>query len=246
MGTTMAFYLIENRDLTPAGLKKGMDLLRAETKERRQRQEALLDSLLLSFIDRERFQEVKDQMRRESPEAFAHISRLLGQEEEPKGNIIPFPGTVLPEEPQDREKGPVLAYRSDARWLPLFEETLCEGCTASSRDTERLARKFGAPVLAFSIFDSDILFLSYSDPGRGFRADFAQPNFDEAQEMIDEPYRMEFPAFLCAYADEEALRKVWEGEEVFADDRMHKLCQLIGAEVLYDSVELPQGFQPIV
>lgn len=247
MGTTMSFYLIENRDLTLDELSRRMALFRKEAEGRQRRQEDLLDTILLSFMDRQRFEEIGEQIRRESPETFERISRLLGRQEPPMGNIIPFPGTVLPEEQAaPPQKGPVLAWRADARWLPLFEETLCEGNMASSRDAERLSEVFGEPVLAFAIFDSDILFVSYSDPGRGFRADFAQPNFEQAEEMIDEPYQREFPTFLCAYADEEALRTIWEGEEVFADDRMLKLCEAIGAQVLYDGEELPEGFQPIL
>ncbi|MBO5035066.1 MAG: hypothetical protein J6C43_05600 [Oscillospiraceae bacterium] len=136
-----------------------------------------------------------------------------------------------------------LAYRPDARWLPLFEENLCEGYNASSRDAGKLAKTFGAPVLAFSIFDSDILFVSYADPEKGISEDYAKPNFEGFEEYDMDQYQEAFPQFLCAYGDEAALREAWEGEEVFADDRMAKLCELIGAQVLYDGSKLPQGFQ---
>ena len=75
-------------------------------------------------------------------------------------------------------------------------------------------------MLAFSIFDSDVLFVSYADPERKLRLDFAKADFEEAEEMIEAPFRGEFPSFLCTYGFVTILREIWEGVEVFADDRM--------------------------
>lgn len=249
MGTTMSFYLIENRGVTRESLKESMERFQAGVSAQNRSEEERFGALLSAFLDRGRFEEVKDQMKRESPDTYEFVSRLLHQsqgESRQPSNVIPFPGAA-PREGQerpepDRKKSVWLACRPDARWLPLFEERLCEGYTASSRDTDRLARQFSAPVLAFSIFDSDILFVSYSDPENDIRVDYAKPNWEGFEEYDMDLYQEEFPAFLCAYADEAALREAWEGEEVFADDRMHKLCGLIGAQVLYDSQDLPEGF----
>lgn len=249
MGTSMAFYLVENRNLTPEILRERMVGLRRKAKSRSRGQEEMFEMIISSFLDlnQEHFEEVKDEMQRESPETFAFISKLMGKKAaEGPDNIIPFPGTTPPEEQEmSRGKGPVLAWRANARWLPFFEENLCDGYNASSRDAGRLAKAFGAPVLAFSIFDSDILFLSYADPERRLRLDFAKADFEEAEEMIDSPFQMEFPQFLCTWGDEQTLREIWEGEEVFADDRMAKLCGVIGAEVLYDGQDLPEGYERI-
>lgn len=246
----MAFYLIENRGLSRESLKDSMERFQARVSAQNRAAEERLGALLSSFLDRERFEEVKDQMKRESPGTYEFVSRLLHmpqEESESPSHVIPFPGMAPHEgqrepEPSGR-KNVWLAYRPDARWLPLFEENLCEGYNASSRDTEKLAKTFGAPVLAFSIFDSDILFVSYSDPEKNIREDYAKPNFEGFEEYDMDQYEEAFPAFLCAYGDEAALREAWEGEEVYADDRMAKLCEAIGAQVLYDSQELPQGFQ---
>lgn len=256
MGTTMTFYLIENRDLTLETLKKRMGEFRVEARKRNREQEERFGAILSSFLDMDRFEEVKDEMRRESPELFGFVSQLVREkEEQSREKIIPFPGSVPSEsprwvsaigqqpEPIPKQKGPVLAYRSDARWLPFYEEEFCEGYYATSLSADILAKDFGAPVLAFSIFDSDILFVSYSDPERDVCEDYAKPNFEGFEEYDMDRYREEFPTFLCAYGDEATLREVWEGEEVFADDRMAKLCEAIGAQVLYSSQELPRGFQ---
>ena len=139
---------------------------------------------------------------------------------------------------------PEKAIRVDyAKWLPLFEENFCG--SASSLDAGVISEIFGTPVLAFSIFDSDILFVSYRDPEKAIRVDYAKPNFEEFEEYDDRLYKAEFPQFLCAYGDEQLLREIWEGEEVFADDRMLKLCEVIGAQVLYVAEELPEGYERV-
>lgn len=244
MGTTMSFYLIENRGLDVNILTEGMKAFRKkyglnDQEEKLSSYIGRLAQLPPAFLSKFGV----------SQEEVEQISERLRREEEKTdglGKVIPFPGTIPPEEQEmPREKGPVLAWRANARWLPFFEENLCDGYNASSRDAERLAKAFGAPVLAFSIFDSDILFLSYADPERRLGLDFAKADFEEAEEMIDSPFQMEFPQFLCAWGDEQALREIWEGEEVFADDRMAKLCGVIGAEVLYDGQDLPEGYERI-
>lgn len=230
MGTSMAFYLIENRGLPRRTLQERMDTFRPQAlADQRDMRE-----LFKAFMSEEVFEELQRGMR-------------MGNAAQRQDNIIPFPGTTMQEEiPKPQwQKGPVLAWREEARWFPFFEETLCDGYNASSRDAEQLAKGFGVPVLAFSIFDSDVLFVSYADPERKLRLDFAKADFEEAEEMIEAPFRGEFPSFLCTYGDETILREIWEGEEVFADDRMAKLCTAIGARVLYDAVDMPEGYERI-
>lgn len=226
MGTTMSFYLIENRGLTPEKLKKGWSGFHKKAQATQQKQ---------SMKDKAFMADLKSFMNEEQKKEF---EERFG----PDGTRSPF-GEMLGYDRSSQRKGPALAYRPDAKWLPLFEENLCEGYNASSRDTGKLAETFGAPVLAFSIFDSDILFVSYAAPEKGISEDYAKPNFEGFEEYDMDQYQEAFPQFLCAYGEESELREAWEGEEVFADDRMTKLCELIGAQVLYDGSELPQGFQ---
>lgn len=226
MGTTMSFYLLENRDLTPEKLKAAWDGFHKKA-QAAQKKQSIKDKAFISFM--KAF--LNEEQKREFEERFG-----------PDGMKNPF-DEMMGRSQKFREKGPVLAYRPDAKWLPLFEENLCEGYIASSRDAEKLAKTFGTPALAFSIFDSDILFASYADPEKQLRADCAKPNIEGFDEYDTEQYKEEFPQFLCAYGEEAALRAAWEGEEIFADDRMEKLCELIGAQVLYDASQLPQGFQ---
>lgn len=251
MGTTMSFYLIQNQNVSQEIWKERMKQFQSKLSAQNRVREEHFGLLLSSFLDKERFEEIKDQMKQESPDTFDFASRFLKtlqkeNEKEPLDEkVVPFPGMPRPAEEQGTlwGKRAVLAYRPDAKWLPLFEENLCEGYNASSRDAGKLAKTFGAPVLAFSIFDSDILFVSYAAPEKGISVDYAKPNFEGFEEYDMDQYQEAFPQFLCVYGEETALRDAWKGEEVFADDRMAKLCELIGAQVLYDSSELPQGFQ---
>lgn len=175
---------------------------------------------------------------------FDSLKLLLGDE---KAEILK--AQMEPDDPSLFEEGlpsPMVAYRLDAPWLPFFEERLCEGYNASSRDACCLSRNFKAPVLAFSLFDSDLLLVSYGDAAQDIRYDYAKPNFEEMEEFDTELYKAEFPWFLaelCPGVSEDALREIWDAEEDFADDRMEKLCAALRMVPIYDCV--PDGFEPI-
>lgn len=145
---------------------------------------------------------------------------------------------------------PVVAYREGTKFFPYFEVDSCEGYTASSRDNDMLARQFSAPVLSFSVVDSDALLASYSDPQRGVQKDCARADSPEvAEELYDtEIYRAEFPDFLLAYCDEAdqgKLQDIWESHYVFAEDRMRDIGRLMGVEFLYDEEEMPEGYEAL-
>lgn len=175
---------------------------------------------------------------------FDSLKLLLGDE---KAEILK--AQMGQDDPSLFEEGlpsPMVSYRPDAPWLPFFEERLCEGYNASSRDACRLSQKFKAPVLAFSLFDSDLLLVSYGDAAQDIRYDCAKPNYEEMEEFDTELYKAEFPWFLvelCPGVSEDALREIWDAEEAFADDRMEKLCTALRMVPIYDCV--PDGFEPI-
>lgn len=142
---------------------------------------------------------------------------------------------------------PMIAYRENAPWLPFFDLNICDGYNASSKDARRLSKAFGAPVLAISIFDSDVLMVSYCDAATNIAYDYAKPNFPEMEEYDTTLYRAEFPQFLvdlCPEASEKKLKESWDGDEVFADDRMYKLGDILGLSPI--NAEIPEGFDVIV
>nr|WP_325185706.1 hypothetical protein [uncultured Oscillibacter sp.] len=143
-------------------------------------------------------------------------------------------------------RSPSLAYRRDTPWLPYFEMRLCDGSIADSRAAKKLSRQFGAPVLVMALFDSDILFLSYADAAGSTVCDYAKPNFEEMEEYDTDLYSTEFPEILLrlfANTDAAAVRDIWDGEEAFANDRLEKLCQLLGLPLLGEGCPMPEGFE---
>lgn len=216
MGTSMAFYWLENRNLTPDGIREKLPLLKKASEGKNN---AMADFLMGMARQQLGVEQLPEEVYNICS-AFSHSSSAV-----------------------------TAAFAEDAKWIPIFEANMCEGFNASSRDTDRLAELFGVPVLAFSIFDSDVLMVSYSDCERGVKANFAKPNFPEMEEFDTDCYRTEFPEFIRAYctADkQERLMEIWNSEEyTFADDRMIDICELVGAQAIYSGEELPEGFLKI-
>lgn len=139
-----------------------------------------------------------------------------------------------------------LGYRADMDWLPCFEADLCEGNIMGSRMCADYSTLFGAPVLSFALFDSDVLYLSCADQRTGVKWDYAKANFED-EEGYTEGYTQAFPKELLTLfpeSDGETLRAVWDREEeVFADDRMCDLLRCLGLPAVYGAEEFPDGYQ---
>ncbi len=220
MGTSMAFYHVKNRGFDREELQRIMTEASFSSAAR----DAEFDSIRQMFGE-----EVIQQYLR----SMEQLSKAF--------SFDPSGGNA------GGNSGAVIGYRPDAPWLPFFDADICENYNASSRDAELLSKAFGAPVLAFSIFDSDVLMLSYSDAERGVNHNYAKPNCEGVEEYDTELFRAELPAFLlflCPELTKEKLTEIWEGEEVFADDRMGKLCEVLGMVSLYEN-KVPEGFEAI-
>ena len=129
MGTSMAFYWLENRGLTPESIREKLPQLR----ERAGKSNQATANMLLGFLQNQGGIDALPPEMRFNLEKLAQGSAKV-----------------------------IAAYAPDARWIPLFEANMCEGTSASSRNTNRLAEIFGVPVLACSLYDSDVLMVSYS------------------------------------------------------------------------------------
>ena len=220
MGTSMAFISISNTGFTPQDLAKGMEHISNFSKSKTEE----FYSSLAQFMSPEAF----EQMKRETEETMASFQKSMG----------------LP----PRERRPVIAFCETSKWLPLFEEHLCEGNITSDDELKQLYALFRAPVLSFSIFDSDVLYASYIDATQKIY-NHAKPNSDGYEEYDTDRYSTDFPEFLltlCNENEHENLREIWESENYhFADDRMHDICRLLNINTLYDSNDMPEGYQPI-
>lgn len=228
MGTTMAFYHIRNDGLDRERLQGIMGRSFGGRKGGK------------SEIDR-LAKVLAEHMGEDMAEQFRGWMELAQQEikkdQERYGGMM-FSRPELP--------SPMVAYRPDAAWLPFFEVDTCEGYNASSRDARKLSKLFGAPVLAFSIFDSDILMVSYSDAAEKVEYNFAKPNIEGMEEYDTQLFQNELPAFLldlCPALTKEKLTEIWEADEVFADDRMYKLGEVLGLSPI--NGEVPEGFEVI-
>lgn len=222
MGTTMTYIQLKNRGFTREELQSCMDaLFRGKKREQRpiedlERGMEALEGTKLTMKDR----------------AILHL--LHGAME--RG-----------------DKGPQLGFRGDADWLPFWHTGVCEGSVRSSRNLRKLSEAFQTPVLAFALFDSDVLFVSYRDDATGAAYDYARlPPWEGYEEYDQEIYQLGFPEFLadlCPPERREELRAVWETDsedDVFADDRMWRLMELLGMEAIDPEAEqFPEGFERI-
>lgn len=217
MGTSAAYYSIWTRGFTPDELREKIKVVSSSGKKR----EDAIYERMSAFLSPEEIA----QMRAGAAAAFCEG---FGGRGWPQGNRA------------------AIAYRPDVKWLPLFETNICEGCTASSRDAMELSELFGAPVFAFSIFDSDVLFVSYCDAERGICYDYAKPNYEEFEDYDADQYSTEFPDFLAEFCDRAELEAVWDNpDEVFADDRLEKLCQLMQMDLLHTGDQPSEGYELI-
>lgn len=85
-------------------------------------------------------------------------------------------------------EGPQVGFRPDAPWLPFWHTEMCEGSIRPSQTLRRLSEAFRTPVLAFALFDSDVLFVSYRDDAGGEAYDYAKLPWEEYEEYDDETY----------------------------------------------------------
>ena len=221
MGTTKTFYQIYNRGFSRSELEEIMKM-------------AFSVKTSNNFMFSEMFEKL----------AFSEAGQQMKKEILSNKNIIDKILRVSAD--VSNRMSPTIMYNGDSKWLPYFEVDICEGYNASHRDTERLSKIFGSPVLAFSVFDSDILFVSYSDYVSNISYDYARPNSDGFDEYDTSLYKTDFPGFLLDFLTEgqkDDFRVIWDGEEVFAEDRMMKILKLLQAVPFFD--EVPDGFQAI-
>ncbi len=142
---------------------------------------------------------------------------------------------------------PVLFYKSGAPWLPVFDESL--GYYMSEPSMMPLSQDFGIPSLSFAQMDSDILFVTYCDAAQGLQKDYLRGISPAAEEAYGyeegDGYLRTLPEFMLEFGEWAKLRKAWEEKVVFAGDRMHSLCKIMGIVPVYDRDDLPEGYRPL-
>ena len=152
-----------------------------------------------------------------------------------------------------QEDDAVIAWNPDAKWLPYFDESFYENISPNPKGAKHLSEKLGFPVLIFSIFDSDVLFLYYCDAKSEIMESRSKSNAGPVwAAFVKEPAEASFfpsedlPDFLLPLCDGKKLREVWEREDyIFADDRLRDLCKLLNSEPIEDFDNLPEGFEKL-
>jgi len=143
-------------------------------------------------------------------------------------------------------RSPVIAYNKTAKWFPFFDANLCEGSIAIIDDLKLLSKIFGVPVIAFSVYDSDCLFVSFADQKNMVDYNHVKPNTSDFQAYDVEVYKTVFPTYLldfCDNNDHKKLTEVWNSDQyIFAEDRMINMCAILRISVLYNDSEAPDGF----
>lgn len=154
---------------------------------------------------------------------------------------------------QNSEKEQALYYDKNAKWLPFFDVHLCEGNIACREELLNLSVQFQTPILAFSIYDGDALFVLYCDGKAKIDYGYVKPDFEEFQEFDKECYSTEFPEFLLKFtgkSKQKQLYEIWnqkedEGGNFFALDRMKKLAELFGLPIIYDADDDLSGYERV-
>lgn len=152
-----------------------------------------------------------------------------------------------------KENYAIVAWKPYAKWLPYFDESLYGSFGANLECAKQLSEKLNFPVLIFSIFDSDVLFLYYCDAKSGILESWAKSNVGPVWSVfVEDPAEASFfpsedlPDFLLPLCDGKKLREVWERDDyVFADDRLIDLCKLLNSEPIEDFDNLPEGFEKL-
>lgn len=217
MGTTMSYIQLKNRGFSKEELRDGLGMLTGGGE-------------------------------RTAKDLERQMEALIGEELTPKDRMmLHFLDGMARAGADERPK---VGCREGAEWLPFWQTRLCDGMVLSSADLGRLSKVFQTPVLAFSLFDSDVLCVSYRDEATGAAYDYARLPWEGYEEYDDEVYQLGFPEFLgelCPPERREKLRAVWEEDnedDVFADDRMWKLMELLEMVVIDPEAEqFPEGYE---
>ena len=99
----------------------------------------------------------------------------------------------------DSLDSPTIRYQENAKWRLFYDEDVWEGYIALHENAMQLSIICSTPVLAFSVFDSDILFVSYADTNKNIHYNYAKPNIDGYDEFDIDLYKTAFSRFLLDF-----------------------------------------------
>lgn len=136
-------------------------------------------------------------------------------------------------------------YGETLDWIPLFATSICEGTYYI--DDSKLAvmeEISGSPVMACSVFDSDVALIHFCRTGEISHHIYA----DEAalEEFGFEEYSTEPPGFLCDYGvDRKKLIEIWKEENIFAEECLYQIAKLMKTILVFDHDEKYEGIMVV-
>ena len=148
-----------------------------------------------------------------------------------------------------QEKSASIIYNADAEWLQLYDDAMSDGYIASVIDMQVLAKHFGTTVLSFSVFDSDIINISYYDPVGDFYRDTEVSNVSFDDDDDGDADISQLPDFMLKLCSDDKHNRLCEilyvDECVFVEEKLQAMCELLGLTEVYDLDELPPQYQII-
>ena len=233
MGITQAFYNVMNKNFSVSELQRKISEFSAS---RKSSEDDRMAKITNSFMG----------------EGTWEILKELYEEEKARNRILKsdiFIKDFFVGDNSSEVDRAVIAYNKSAKWLPFFERDFCYGKYASKREIRLLSKIFNAPVMAFSVYDSDILFVSYIDPENNIFQNYTKTNYSGFEDIDTRLYSADLPRFLkehCIERDYKQLVVIWESEDfVLAEDRMREICKLIKVQIMFDETDIPEGYQPV-
>ena len=143
---------------------------------------------------------------------------------------------------------PKIDFLTNASLLPFYEEEFSHSSVESNEKPKRLSQYFGAPVISFSVFDEDILFIHYSDVERESFCDFEIDNCDDLSDLGEERDEY-FPVFLkkfCAESNHKKLMEIWCNTDYdFASDKMRDMIAILVLADIESANDFSYGYEKI-
>ena len=145
-----------------------------------------------------------------------------------------------------------MLYKPGSPWVSTLENATISGFDPSSigPHASRYANAFGLPVMAVSVFDSDILLLAFCNP-EALPVVFAATHNDIKEDpLLCEEYeitseQLTFPEPLEQYATSEELsklREIWQADVVCIEEIVFDIANILDFSVIHDQQEEIEGY----
>ncbi|MCR4796065.1 MAG: hypothetical protein K5898_13045 [Ruminococcus sp.] len=137
----------------------------------------------------------------------------------------------VPCDDDDSEIAYILRFADNCNWVTITSEAYEQGNALSHKDTGRIAKMLGTTCVNTVVIDSDCAILELYDKN-GKKADtFTIGRADDYfGDDIPQPSEKIWKSFLSKDSSWEQFTKICSSDEVFVEDGISKLAQIIGMD----------------